>query len=343
MNDALIWMLVSVASGVIIPLALLGVFRMLERRLARASALSTGYRKATLSGRREDAFTDDEKARHEEDIRSAERRAALAFGLALIGAPLAVAVIGLVPLVMSIVFARSSNHTMLNYNRTPTRAARTASTIAWIALIAFAGLCMVGIPFGLIALKATAGLRELEAGKQKMAAGDYSGAASDLSESIEKNSDNVEGYTRRALCYLELDKPQAALEDCDKALQIRRSFALAHYARARAHAALEKFHAALSDAEEAIRLDDAHSDSYVIRAQAHAAQGNSDSALADFARAVKLVPQNHRAYYFRGRYYMDAGNGRAAIPDFENVLKLCLRTHPMYQDAKERLARLKTR
>jgi tetratricopeptide (TPR) repeat protein len=342
-SGALAVSLLILGIAVALPLVVLGVFKVLERRLAKATASSTTYRKATVSGNRPAAFSDEEKVVFDRDAGSAEKQAALAFVLSIVGAALAPAVIGLVPLLMALVLGRSSTNTLLNYNRPPSSAARHASMIAWIGLILFTAACIVGIPVASFAWMASAGTEALNRGKERVGIGDHAGAIVDLTESIGKNSRSPEAYAYRALSYVESGQADAALKDAEKAVQLDRGLGMAYYSRARAFAALQQNESALIDAHDAIRLDPAHSDSYILRGILYSAQGDAARAAADFTHAIKLAPQNHRAYYQRGRHYADQGRHREAVSDLENVVKLTLPQWPIHVSAKELLAKLRKR
>ena len=86
---------------------------------------------------------------------------------------------------------------------------------------------------------------------------------------LELTADDIEALTYKADEVLELDKPEWALNLCDKALSLNPDYAYAHYQRACANATLGQLELAQEDLKNAITLsatylEEARSDKSLI-------------------------------------------------------------------------------
>lgn len=67
------------------------------------------------------------------------------------------------------------------------------------------------------------------------AEGEYNKAADCFTEVIKLNPQSALMFAKRANCYIHLNKPNACIRDCDRAIEINPDCAPAHKFRGRAH------------------------------------------------------------------------------------------------------------
>lgn len=82
----------------------------------------------------------EHEAAAQEEIRSAERKAGVSLIWTVVGVCTTFLCVGLVPLTIGLVLARSANATLLNYGRPPDGQARAATIVGWLG----SGLQAVG-------------------------------------------------------------------------------------------------------------------------------------------------------------------------------------------------------
>lgn len=98
---------------------------------------------------------------------------------------------------------------------------------------------------------------------------------------------------------MQQERYEDALAEFDRAISLKRNFALAHLSRGNANFALRDFDTARTDYAEAIRLDPDFPESYLARGMLEWTVGNPASAEQDFATLVQLQPESA---FYAGRY-----------------------------------------
>lgn len=93
------------------------------------------------------------------------------------------------------------------------------------------------------------------------------------------------------VAHMNREKPEAALVDFDRAIQIDPTIPDAHVGRANALNTLGRYPEAIKAYGEAIKRDDQIANAYVNRAIAHSHLGNYQQAIADYERALALDPE----------------------------------------------------
>lgn len=130
----------------------------------------------------------------------------------------------------------------------------------------------------------------------------------------------------RGRALLATGRPQAAVEDCNQALQRSPDCATALQVRARAQLALGRLDAAAADASQALRLAPTDESTYLVRARARFARGgNYPATLADCSEAVRLAPRSGEARELRGRVHEVTGAYAAAREDAMQARRLTVR------------------
>ncbi|KAK4029229.1 hypothetical protein OUZ56_022237 [Daphnia magna] len=87
------------------------------------------------------------------------------------------------------------------------------------------------------------------------AEGEYNKAADCFTEVIKLNPQSALMFAKRANCYIHLNKPNACIRDCDRAIEINPDCAPAHKFRGRAHRLLGNWEEAVKDLRLACKID----------------------------------------------------------------------------------------
>lgn len=160
-------------------------------------------------------------------------------------------------------------------------------------------------------------------GLGKFSQGDFKGAAEEFGSAISIDPKRGSLYLQRGLARLEQEQYQTALEDFNKAEELDKSqHQLILICRGRAYEGLGKPNDALADLHKAIELDQKDPLAYISRADVFLEKGEDEKALADLERALKLDPEQPKAYLLRARYYKKLKKNDLAIADFNTAIKL---------------------
>jgi tetratricopeptide (TPR) repeat protein len=125
-----------------------------------------------------------------------------------------------------------------------------------------------------------------------------------------------------ALLYLELQRPNEAVEHFKKSLALKGPSAASHYNIATALALARRLDEAASEYQEAIRLDPSYAKAHNNLGNVRLAQGRTADALAEFAAAVKLEPKSIDALQNLAQAYALAGDYDRAQDTIDRALRL---------------------
>ena len=78
---------------------------------------------------------------------------------------------------------------------------------------------------------------------------------------------------------------------------------------------------ALADYDRAIELDPHYAEAYYARGNLHASRGDNGQAIADYGHAINYNARLAAAYYSRGRLYGLEGDYQQALADLEMYLE----------------------
>ncbi len=142
-----------------------------------------------------------------------------------------------------------------------------------------------------------------------------------FSEILRIDPDNVPALLLRAEAAIP-DHLDEALEDLNKALDLRPGLVPALRQRASLLAHAKKYTAAVSDLQLARKLEPTDHASALQLAAVFVVEGKSDDALEDVRGDVEADPKNWMAFRGRGDLYLTTGNHRMAVVDLEKALSL---------------------
>lgn len=129
-------------------------------------------------------------------------------------------------------------------------------------------------------------------------------------------------YNNRAIAYLSSGKPQKAVEDFRKAIDLKLESASDYCNLGVAYAALGDYQQALAAYNKALDLKPDYGTGYYNRGNLYKQIGNNQQAVRDYSRAIELKPDYAGAYANRGATHGAAGSLQQAIADFSRVIEL---------------------
>lgn len=162
------------------------------------------------------------------------------------------------------------------------------------------------------------------------------------SELIEKHPKEGRFFTLRASAWWALEKPEQALADFDRAIELGYDAAHAYTSRGLFHAEVGNFDKAIADYSTALEKDPEEISPLINRAAVHMARKDYSAAIDDYTLALEKKKNNLALLQQRGVAYKAAGKSDLAIADFEaiidvdgkNVAALMARGFIYYQQAK---------
>ncbi|OQB53031.1 MAG: TPR repeat-containing protein YrrB [Deltaproteobacteria bacterium ADurb.Bin151] len=136
-------------------------------------------------------------------------------------------------------------------------------------------------------------------------------------------------YNNRGTAYKDLGNYRQAIEDFNKAIEIKVNYADAYSNRGAAYKGLGNYGQAIEDYNKAIAIKPDEAMAYSNRGNAYKGLGNYQQAIEDYNRAIEMKPDEAMAYGNRGVAYKGLGNYRQAIEDYNRAIEI----NPSYVDA----------
>ncbi len=192
-------------------------------------------------------------------------------------------------------------------------------------------------------------------GRARQKSGDLRGALADFNITIERKP-QAAVFDDRAEVNRCLGDRQAALKDCNRAIELNPKFINAYFRRGLISVELGDLELALLDFDITLNFDPQHADAYIQRSWTYfrindyprakqdcrsvkaldkssfwanyisgvvdSLSGLHHTALKNFSRAIELSPNYVSARYHRGIVHYDLGNTAAAMADFEQARSL---------------------
>ncbi len=140
---------------------------------------------------------------------------------------------------------------------------------------------------------------------------------------------NYLAYTNRGNANILLSRYPQAIEDCNKALQLKPDYSYAYFNRGFAHAKLGRYQQAIRDLNEGLRLQPDDGTGYFTRGNAYAKLGQYQRAIEDYNMGTRLKPDRAEGFANRGDAYAELGRYQRAIEDYNQAI----RRKPDYADA----------
>lgn len=129
-------------------------------------------------------------------------------------------------------------------------------------------------------------------------------------------------YYNRGLFLMDANRNKEALEDFNKAIELRPDIANAYYCRGNLFMREGRNADALRDYSKAIELQPGYAEAYNNRGNVLKNEGRNDEALNDYNRALELKPDYAEAFNNRGTLQKNEKRYDAALEDFNQAIQL---------------------
>jgi len=179
----------------------------------------------------------------------------------------------------------------------------------------------------------------LETGSFVIAIQNYTEAIDYIVPSDAKSKADVASlYNRRGYARLKLNLYNEAINDFQKAVDLKPDFAEAYNNCGNAYRKLERYEEALVQCNRAIEYKSDFAEAYNNRGNIYYLFSRDSEAISDYSKAIELRPNYTGAYYNRGTaYYYLQNKLIEAKKDWEKVIKL----NPSYErELKERIEKI---
>jgi tetratricopeptide (TPR) repeat protein len=152
--------------------------------------------------------------------------------------------------------------------------------------------------------------------------GNYSQAIEDLNRAIEIRPGYADAYNNRGVAYRGLGNNKQAIKDYDRAIEIRPGYADAYNNRGVAYNSLGNYRQAIEDYDRVIKSIPGFAEAYINRSVAYNGLGNYRQAIEDCDRAIAIKPGYAEAYINRGAANKGLRNYRQAIEDLNRAIEI---------------------
>ena len=122
---------------------------------------------------------------------------------------------------------------------------------------------------------------------------DYKGAIEDYNKAIELKPDFAEAYNNQGVSRHNLSDYKGAIEDYNKAIELKPDYADAYYNRGISRDDSRDYNGAIEDYTKAIELKPDNAEAYYNRAFSRKALSENDKAIADYKKAADLYPADN--------------------------------------------------
>jgi tetratricopeptide (TPR) repeat protein len=139
---------------------------------------------------------------------------------------------------------------------------------------------------------------------------------------LKVTDDNWLIYNNRGNAYAGLGNYRQAIEDLNRAIEIKPTYADAYNNRGAVYIGLGNYRQAIEDLNRAIEIKPTYADAYTNRGAAYAGLGNHRQAIEDYGRAIEIEPGYANTYFNRGNSYRGLGNYRQAIEDYDEAIEI---------------------
>src|SRR5581483_947300 len=154
--------------------------------------------------------------------------------------------------------------------------------------------------------------------RAKMAAEDVHGYEAEIA----RHPDDAALHDDAALLYLEVQRPNDAVEHFRKSMALKGPSAAAHYNIATALTLAQRLDEAASEYEQAIGIDPSYAKAHNNLGSVRLAQGRTADAIAEFSTVVTLDPRSADALGNLAQAYAMAGDFNRAQETIDRALRL---------------------
>ena len=158
-------------------------------------------------------------------------------------------------------------------------------------------------------------------GSQKLFARKYDEAIEEYNKAIELKPDYAPIYSIRGYAYRIKGDFESAIKDYNKLIELRPDYADAYCDRGIVYTKKSEFARAIQDFNKAIQLKPNLADTYNGRGLMYHQMNKVDLALQDFNKAIELRPDFAKAYNNRALVYQDKGDADKTLEDTSKAIE----------------------
>ena len=152
--------------------------------------------------------------------------------------------------------------------------------------------------------------------------GDHQAAIEWCDKALDLNQFLLAAYRVRGASHYYIGSLDQAIADLDRAIDLTPDSGVTFANRGIAYRRKGDFDQAIADFTRAIELGFSPAAVFVNRGIANGEKGDSDQAIADFDRAIELFPDNVPAHVNRGIAHVRKGDYNHAIADYDRAIEL---------------------
>ena len=150
----------------------------------------------------------------------------------------------------------------------------------------------------------------------------YSDVETIWNMTIARNPACLMAYNNRGVIYKDLGNYRQAIEDFNKAIEIKSDNAVAYYNRGNVYTDLGNYRQAIAELNRAIEINPGYAEAYSNRGNAYGGLGNYKQAIEDYDRAIEIKPGYTDAYFNRGLGYLNQGDNISGCRDARKACEL---------------------
>ena len=150
----------------------------------------------------------------------------------------------------------------------------------------------------------------------------YSDVETIWNMTIARNPACLMAYNNRGVIYKDLGNYRQAIEDFNKAIEIKSDNAVAYYNRGNVYTDLGNYRQAIAELNRAIEINQGYAEAYSNRGNAYGGLGNYKQAIEDYDRAIEIKPGYTDAYFNRGLGYLNQGDNISGCRDARKACEL---------------------
>jgi tetratricopeptide (TPR) repeat protein len=117
-----------------------------------------------------------------------------------------------------------------------------------------------------------------------------SGCTAVIQSSRETDEKRAEAFQNRCWIYEQKREMDAAVRDCDRAIELKPDYSDAYFSRAKIYFNQGDYDHAVAEFGQTIRLEPGAFGAFTLRGMAYAKKGDYDRAIADYTKALQLDP-----------------------------------------------------
>jgi len=155
-----------------------------------------------------------------------------------------------------------------------------------------------------------------------------------IDEVIAEDPGIMEARQVKANIYLELDRPEEAIAECQEALKVDEEYEAAIFTMAQAYKRLKKYDEAVAGYNRIIQLDPRDPKPYVNLGEIYCDTKDLDKAIANLQKAISIDPEHSAmAHNLLGSAYLE----KKMLEPAEKEIRLSLQMRPNIPDAHHNL------